>query len=166
MPSRIFIADDNPEILKQLVQLFESKQCDVLSAINGKEALDLLNINNAPHLLIIDADMPAVDGLEVCKKVRAETRLKNIPIIILKENWVEETPFQRLGIEEFQLKPLDIPKLYETSAILLKYGSRSRIPGKKRGINKEMIALVIIILAVLVLSVILLGTDNLKFWIQ
>ncbi|HQO57885.1 MAG TPA: response regulator [Candidatus Omnitrophota bacterium] len=166
MSARIFIADDNPETLKQLTQFFESKQYDILSAHNGKEALEILNINNAPHLLIIDSDMPDMDGLEVCQRLREDTRLKNKPLIILKEAWVEEGPFRRLGVEEFQSKPLDIPKLYQTSSILLKYGSRSRIPGKTPGINKGMIAVIIIILVVLLLSVILLGTENLKFWIK
>ena len=166
MPARIFIADDNPEILKQIVLFFESKKFDVLSAQSGKEALDLLNINNAPHLLIIDADMPGLDGLEVCSKIRQDTRLKNVPIILLKEDWVEETPFRRLGVEEFMIKPLTFPKLEETAFILLKYGSRSRIPVKKQSISKEMVAVIVIILAVLLLSVILIGTENLKFWVK
>ena len=166
MPARIFIADDTPETIKQLVEFFESTQCDVLSAQGGKEALDLININNAPHLLIIDADMPDVDGLEVCTKLKQDTRLKNVPVIILKENWVDETPFRRLGIEEFQLKPLNLPKLYEAATLLLKYGSRSRVPNKKQGVNKEMLAVIIIIFVILLLAVILIGTENLRFWVR
>ncbi len=161
MKLRVFIADDNPELLQKIAQHYETKGYDVITAANGKDALHLLNVNNVPHLIIIDADMPELDGLETCRKIKSDNRLNRCPIILLKEDWVDEKPFRQIGVEEFLMKPLNLDALIKMSSVLLTYGTRPKIPQKSKGLNKEIIAIIIIVIAILGITIILIGTDNL-----
>ena len=132
MPQRVFITDDNPDVIEKLKEKFAAKGFEVLSAENGKDALNVLNINTTPNLIISDTDMPEMDGLEFCKRIRKDPRLKSIPVIILKSKTTNERPYREVGVEEFISKPISVDPLLGTAEILIEYGSRSKIPQKSK----------------------------------
>ena len=84
---RIFIVEDDPSILEDLIQIFEMENFPVLHARNGQEALNLLNsIDELPGLICLDLMLPVMDGqkfLTVIQSSEENTRLKVIPILVV-----------------------------------------------------------------------------------
>jgi len=71
MPKKILIVDDEEEIRELLVALLK-RNYDTLSAQNGREALDASRGNSDLSLVLMDTDMPGLNGYEVCKSLRDE----------------------------------------------------------------------------------------------
>lgn len=81
MKPPILIADDNEEIVEFLTEDLSGKYI-VFTAYNGKEALDILNTETI-QLIICDIMMPVMNGLELCKTIKANFYLSHIPVIML-----------------------------------------------------------------------------------
>ena len=82
MPKRILVVDDDENILSLERTILEQKGFDVTTAGGGGEALKLL-ADQAFDLVLLDVMMPAVDGFTVCRKIKEDPRLKEIPVIFL-----------------------------------------------------------------------------------
>jgi len=78
----ILIVDDNEQNVELMQAYLEELDCDTLSAYNGREALDVVE-KNLPDLLLLDIMMPQMSGFEVCKRLKADSRTKDIPIIMV-----------------------------------------------------------------------------------
>ena len=68
MGIKILIADDEEDIVLMLSRFFENKGYFVLSAMDGVEALK--QVEQQPDIILLDINMPSLDGLEVCKRIR------------------------------------------------------------------------------------------------
>ena len=68
MRKKILIADDEADIVSMLRAFFESKGYFVLSAVNGTEALK--QVEQEPDIILLDINMPGLDGLKVCERIR------------------------------------------------------------------------------------------------
>jgi two-component system sensor histidine kinase/response regulator len=79
----IFIVDDNENNLQVLGNQLLEQGFDVSLANNGFEALEVLEVGDLPDLILLDIMMPGIDGIEVCKKIKANTRTQNVPVIFL-----------------------------------------------------------------------------------
>lgn len=75
---KILIADDDRELLKMLRTFFELRQYSVITAENGAEALRMTEQD--PDIILLDINMPGVDGLEVCRRIRD---IVSCPILFL-----------------------------------------------------------------------------------
>jgi len=82
MPKRILVVDDDENILNLEKTILEQKGFDVTSAAGGAQALKLL-AERGFDLILLDVMMPEVDGFTVCRKIKEDTRLKDIPVIFL-----------------------------------------------------------------------------------
>lgn len=82
MPKRILVVDDDENILNLEKTILEQKGFDVTGATGGSEALELL-AEQAFDLVLLDVMMPEVDGFTVCRKIKEDPRLKEIPVIFL-----------------------------------------------------------------------------------
>ena len=80
--ARILIADDSTGHLTLLDMILSANGHEVIRAGDGKEALALLR-DTTPHLLILDVNMPHLDGLEIVSRARRVKRLAWVPIILL-----------------------------------------------------------------------------------
>lgn len=78
----ILIVEDSPTQAEQLRHILEKNEYRVLTAGNGKEALDLIN-RQRPMVIISDIIMPEIDGYELCKKIKSDENLKEIAVILL-----------------------------------------------------------------------------------
>ena len=108
----IMIVDDefiNQEILKAIL----GNDYDILTASNGKEALDILHQDIIPpiSLIMLDINMPVMDGLEFLKIIKAEDNFKKIPIIVLTVEKDNELKSLELGAADFIKKPYDVPEI-------------------------------------------------------
>ena len=77
----ILVADDTPSNL-ELVNEILGQDYELIIAVNGAEALDLA-WGETPDLILLDVMMPELDGLEVCRRLKAEARTAGIPVIFL-----------------------------------------------------------------------------------
>lgn len=82
MTKTILIVDDDEKLSKMLSFLFMAKGFTVDHAKNGNHAFEKLN-QNRPDAVILDLMMPGIDGFEVCKKIKGDKKLKDIPVIVL-----------------------------------------------------------------------------------
>ena len=82
MGKRILVVDDDENILNLEKTILEQKGFDVTSAGGGAEALRVLG-GATFDLVLLDVMMPEVDGFTVCRKIKDDPRLKDIPVIFL-----------------------------------------------------------------------------------
>jgi putative two-component system response regulator len=82
MAKRILVVDDDENILNLEKTILEQKGFDVTGAGGGSEALKLLGDHDF-DLILLDVMMPEVDGFTVCRKIKEDPRLKDIPVIFL-----------------------------------------------------------------------------------
>src|SRR5574337_1311528 len=79
---KILVVDDEQDLVKLIQYHLEKEGYKVLSASNGEDAL-FLTRRERPELVILDLMLPGIDGLEVCKKLKAEPELANTAIVML-----------------------------------------------------------------------------------
>ena len=79
---KILIAEDNPDNRDFLCQALEESGCEVILAVDGQQAIDQA-LRCHPDLILMDLSMPVLDGWEVARRLKADSRLRYIPIIAL-----------------------------------------------------------------------------------
>ena len=79
---KILIVDDNPSNLKVLYTYLQQAGFQVLVADDGRAGLEVV-ANSQPELILLDVMMPGIDGFEVCRRLKANTDSRNIPVIFL-----------------------------------------------------------------------------------
>ncbi len=82
MAKRILVVDDDENILSLERTILEQKGFDVTAAAGGAEALKLL-AGQVFDLVLLDVMMPEIDGFTVCRKIKEDARLKDVPVIFL-----------------------------------------------------------------------------------
>lgn len=80
---RVLVADDNPVFQTVLQAMLTSWGYEVVVACDGDEAWSLLQADDGPRLAILDWMMPGMEGVEVCRRVRAGDRLSSVYMLIL-----------------------------------------------------------------------------------
>jgi len=102
---QILLADDDPYVLEVLSLYLKAEGYPVVLAKNGKEALEKVNETD-PLLVVLDVMMPEMDGIEVCRKIRAE---KSTPIIMLtaKSEDIDKILGLELGADDYITKPFN-----------------------------------------------------------
>ena len=104
----ILIAEDSPTQAEQLRYLLEQHGCVVASAANGKEALAAAR-RRKPDLIISDVVMPEMDGYGLCKRIKSDEKLKNIPFVLVTMLSDTQDVIRGLecGADNFIRKPYD-----------------------------------------------------------
>lgn len=112
MAKKILVVDDEPDILKIVVFRLKKLGYEVTTASNGQEALDFIQ-KIKPDLVVLDLIMPVVDGYEVCKQVKADEKLRHIPVILLTASFTGELAdkAEKLGADDYLMKPFDPEEL-------------------------------------------------------
>lgn len=80
----VLVVDDNADVREYVAQLLGGEY-DVCQAADGKEGLDMA-LKTVPDLIVCDVMMPVMDGLEMCRRVKAETATSHVPVILLTSN--------------------------------------------------------------------------------
>jgi two-component system OmpR family response regulator len=103
MPRTILIVDDDPHIRQLLVFALGKAGLDTLEAGDGEDALAAAE-RHAPDLVVLDINMPRMDGLEVCRRLRASS---NIPILFLssRDDELDRVLGIELGGDDYVVKP-------------------------------------------------------------
>ena len=78
----ILVVDDTPVVVEIVMELLSAEDYLLICRRNWKLALDLI-ANRPPQLILLDIDMPGMDGFEVCLRLKAREETRNIPIIFI-----------------------------------------------------------------------------------
>lgn len=106
---KIVVVEDSPTQALQLQHVLEKVGFQVAAAGNGKEALSLLESGVSPKLVISDVLMPEMDGYELCKRLRADSRFRELPVILVTTLSDPKDVIRGLecGANNFIVKPYD-----------------------------------------------------------
>ena len=109
---RILIVDDEPDVLRLTSLRLEKVGYDTLTAVNAKDALDIIETQK-PDLVLLDIIIPVVYGTEICKRVKSDENLKHIPIILFTahSNIMDIEKAKSFGADGFIGKPFDAREL-------------------------------------------------------
>ncbi len=126
----VLIVDDieNNRIL--LEELLTESGYNVVSAIHGKDALEKLQAEKEFDLIISDILMPVMDGFMLCKNVKRDEKLKNIPFVFSTASYIEEKDEAlafKLGAKKFIRKPFEPDEFLELVQELLKDEDNGKI---------------------------------------
>jgi adenylate cyclase len=107
-PARILVVDDNAANVDIFRTRLESQGYDVVTAVDGEQAL-LAVAREQPDLILLDVMMPKLDGVEVCRRLRADSSLPYIPIILItaKSDSKDVVAALEAGGDEYLTKPVD-----------------------------------------------------------
>lgn len=114
MSKKILVVDDEPDILKVVVFRLKSLGYEIFSAVDGKQALELIKAEK-PDLVLLDYRLPFMDGLEVTKSVKNDESLKHTVIILLTASGGEyiEDMVKYAGVDDYLKKPFDSQELLD-----------------------------------------------------
>ena len=132
MPQRVLLVDDDPHIRQVLVFAFGKAGMDTLEASDGEAALTLA-VQHSPDLVVLDINMPKMDGLEVCRRLRAEG---DLPILFLssRDEEIDRILGIELGGDDYVIKPFSPREVVaRASAILRRTGARTGSPHAEEG---------------------------------
>ncbi|WP_404477762.1 response regulator transcription factor [Novosphingobium sp. BL-52-GroH] len=118
MPSTILIVDDDPHIRQLLVFAFGKAGLDTIEAADGEEALVQVE-RHSPDLVILDINMPRMDGLEVCRRLRAGNE---VPIFFLssRDDEIDRVLGIELGGDDYVVKPFSPREVVARSMAILR----------------------------------------------
>jgi len=113
-PKTILIIEDDHDTRVTLRKTLEDEHYVVASVTNGKDALEILRSGSIrPAVILLDLMLPMVNGYELLEKLRKETGLLNMSIIVITASFPSEEQTQKLGKLKILTKPLNLPKLLE-----------------------------------------------------
>jgi len=112
---RLLVVDDQPTNVQALYQAF-SMDHQVLMATTGEQALKVCH-DKQPDLVLLDVEMPGMDGYEVCKRLKADAATRDIPVIFVTGHTDEEAESRGLdvGAVDFISKPIN-PRIVRARA--------------------------------------------------
>jgi CheY-like chemotaxis protein len=118
----VLVVDDTPANARLLEGMLEPRGYRVVTAENGTDALRLLRAER-PHLVLLDVQMPDIDGYEVCRRIRADTETATLPVVMVTAS-VGHERLQALeaGADDFVTKPFNQAELLARIRSLVKVG--------------------------------------------
>jgi CheY-like chemotaxis protein len=108
MKKVVLIVEDDLKSLKLFRDLLQASGYTILEATNGKKAIELAR-EKKPDLILMDIQMPVMDGFEATKILKADAETRNIPIIVLTSYAMKEDDekIREAGCDAYISKPID-----------------------------------------------------------
>ena len=126
MPRTVLLVDDDPHIRQLLAFAFGKAGMATIEAGDGEEAL-VLAARSAPDLVVLDINMPRMDGLEVCRRLRAEG---DVPILFLssRDDEIDRVLGIELGADDYVVKPFSPREVVARASAILRRTAREAAP--------------------------------------
>lgn len=133
----LLIIEDDPGILELISYNLKQEKFQILKASSGEDGLRIAN-HKKVDLIILDIMLPGINGLDVCKKLKSDSRTKEIPIVMLtaKSEEVDKIVGFEIGADDYITKPFSPRELVlRVKAVLKRYEPKNN---KKTIIFKEV----------------------------
>ncbi|HET6976504.1 MAG TPA: PAS domain-containing protein [Pyrinomonadaceae bacterium] len=135
--NQILVVNDLPEVLGFLHHLLDGAGYGVVTAIDGREGLEVAN-SNQPDLIISDVNMPRMDGIELCRQLRSDARFRTTPILLVSSER-KDTPAMLEGMSAGANDYLEVP--YDESRLIAKVTQlieQQKYEAALRGANDQL----------------------------
>ncbi len=121
---KILIVEDERDLAEVLTYNLTKEGYEVLTASDGKEGLQRAQLNQ-PDLVVLDLMLPVMDGLEVCRQIRSDSRTQGIRVLMLtaRSEDVDEIVGFNMGADDYVTKPFKVKPLVHRIKALLRRGS-------------------------------------------
>ncbi|HJV08885.1 MAG TPA: response regulator [Acidimicrobiales bacterium] len=119
--TKALVVDDAPDIRLLADLVLSMAGFTVTAAASGREALNILSAGDLPDIVLLDVQMPDVDGWETLSGVRSDPRTRNLPVVLCTVKGLPEDALKgwTLGCDGYMGKPFDIGGLVaELEAVL------------------------------------------------
>ena len=129
MSTRVLVVEDDPDIAELVARYLEKAGYTAARVSSGRDALDAVRAK-APDLIVLDVMLPHVDGLEVCRLLRANDHTASIPIIMLtaRADESERIVGLEMGADDYLAKPFSPNELVARVRALLRRAQRLDAP--------------------------------------
>src|SRR5438874_9175534 len=126
MSTRVLVVEDDPDISELVARYLEKAGYTATRVSSGRDALDAVRAK-APDLIVLDVMLPHIDGLEVCRLLRANEHTASIPIIMLTARAEESERIVglELGADDYLAKPFSPNELVARVRALLRRAQRA-----------------------------------------
>ena len=115
---KVLIVDDDADIVMMLVQVLQDEHYEVRAA-SGEEALAIASAD-PPDVILLDIMMPGMDGVEVCRRLRANPRTASIPVIAMSASHRLRERASEMDVNGLLAKPFDLDELLANIERLVK----------------------------------------------
>ncbi len=118
--ARILCVDDEPSNLRLLEVILSLRGYEVVAAVNGPGALELIRTERI-DICLLDVMMPGMDGFEVCRRIKSDDQFRNIPVVMITSYADQENRIRGIeaGAEDFISKPFDSAEVLARIKMLL-----------------------------------------------
>lgn len=108
----VLVVDDSPTVLKVVEFELRKHRLDIVTATDGPDALARLR-TLTPDLVLLDINMPLMDGYQVCREIRGDPRTARVPVVMLsgKDGFFDKIRGRLAGAAGYITKPFDAPSL-------------------------------------------------------
>lgn len=130
MKEKILIVEDEKDIIKMLDYNLKKEGYATLSSRNGEDAIEIAQVEH-PNLIILDLMLPGIDGLEVCKTLKNNSKTASIPVIMLtaKSQESDKVVGLELGADDYVTKPFSPRELIaRIKAVLRRIKEKGKPP--------------------------------------
>lgn len=113
MAKKILIVDDEPDILDLATVRLKKTGYEIIEAIDAEKALAILK-KETPDLILLDLLLPKMQGDELCKKLKADDKLKKIPVILFTASTIRVSlpeKIREMGADDCVMKPFEPEEL-------------------------------------------------------
>ena len=109
---RVLIVDDEDVNLQLLSNILRAQGYEIATATNGRDAVHIIK-KNPPDMVLLDVEMPVMDGYETLKKIRETYPANRLPVIIItiKDESEDMVHAFEMGANDFVIKPIDLAVL-------------------------------------------------------
>lgn len=138
MIKRILVVEDNPDNRILITDVLSSMDYEVLVAVDGEEGLALAE-NEAPDLILMDLSLPKIDGWTATHRIKAQERLRHIPILALTAHAMvgDREKALEAGCDDYISKPIDLRELSSKLAHFLGPDPKSIKAGAPASVSHE-----------------------------
>jgi CheY-like chemotaxis protein len=107
----VLVVDDEPAVRQMFEDILSGEGSEVVSAVDGRAALDLLNDGTQPCVILLDLMMPRMNGWQFAEELHADPALRELPLAVVAANPRFKPDAERLGARRWLGKPVDIDEL-------------------------------------------------------
>lgn len=133
---KVLIIEDDIDIVDLLKIHLVDLHCDIKASLDGEGGLDLLK-NHQFDLIILDLMLPGIDGVEVCRKLRADNILTPVMMLTSKSEEIDKVLGLETGADDYLTKPFSIREfIARTKAIFRRMDSLKQVEPQQRIINR------------------------------